>query len=37
MEERAGSTTIWAMAFLAVALVLTLAGFAAIWLGVAFG
>ena len=34
MEERADSTAIWALVFLAVALAMTVAGLAAIWLGV---
>jgi hypothetical protein len=35
MEERADSTAIWAVIFLAVAVAMTVAGLAAIWLGVA--
>ena len=35
MEERADSTTVWAMAFLVIALAMTVAGVTAIWLGVA--
>jgi hypothetical protein len=33
MEDRAGSTTVWAVLFLALALVMTVAGLAAIALG----
>jgi hypothetical protein len=33
MEDRAGSTTVWAVLFLVVALVMTLAGVAALALG----
>ena len=36
MEDRAGSTTAWAVAFLVLALVMTLAGVAALALGTTF-
>jgi hypothetical protein len=35
MDERSDSTAIWAMIFLALAVAMTVAGLAAIWLGVA--
>ena len=37
MEERTESTTAWAVAFLFIAVVLTLIGGGAIWFGLALG